>query len=70
MRTLLIFIALAVIVTVGKRLWQQRRPPPRHTRNGRMVQCAHCAIYIPEQEAIRQDGRWFCSPQHRDAAGA
>jgi uncharacterized protein len=67
MRTLLILIALAVIVMVGKRLWQPRRPPPRHTLTGRMVQCAHCGIFIPEHEAIRHAGRWFCTVEHREA---
>lgn len=69
MRTLLILIALAIIVLAGKRLWLQRRPPSRHTLTGRMVQCAQCGIFVPEHEAIRHAGRWFCTAEHRDAAG-
>jgi len=69
MRTLLILIALAIIVVAGKRLWlQQHRPPPRHTLTDRMVQCAHCGIFVPEHEAIRHAGRWFCTAEHRDAS--
>ena len=67
MRTLLIFIALAVIVALGKRLWRQPRARPPQAAAGNMVQCAHCGIFVPEQEALSRNGRWYCSKQHRDA---
>ena len=68
MRTLLIFIALALIFMVAKRLWQSSRPPvKRPGKQGQMVQCAHCGIYIPSQEALSRDGRTYCSATHRDA---
>ncbi len=68
MRTLLIFIALALIVMVGKQLLRKPRSRGR-TQNapGKMVQCANCGIFVPENEAIVQDGRFYCSRQHRDA---
>lgn len=68
MRTLVIFIALALIFMVGKRLWQSSRPPAKLTgKQGQMVQCAHCGIYIPSQEALSHNSRNYCSAAHRDA---
>ena len=66
MRLLLLFVALAVIVMVAKRLWLQ---PRRHDRqqgklSGRMVQCKHCGVYLPEQEAHRSGDNWYCSTEH------
>ena len=67
MRSLAILIALALIIMVGKRLWQSSRPPARRTgKQGQMVQCAHCGMYIPVQEALSRDGRQYCSAAHRD----
>ena len=67
MRTLLIFIALILIVAIGKRLLlSARRTPPRREISGDMVQCARCGMYIPRDEAIAANGRFYCSPAHRD----
>ena len=69
MRTLVILIALALIYIVGKRLWHASRPPQKLPgKQGQMVQCAHCGIYIPSEEALSRSGRHFCSAAHRDAA--
>lgn len=67
MRTLVILIVLALIVIIAKRLWQKPRPPARRSReNERMVQCANCGIYIPDQEALTRDGHYYCSQAHLD----
>jgi uncharacterized protein len=69
MRTILILIALALIVMIIKRLWLQTRQPPENpVLTGKMVQCENCGIFIPHQEALRQDGHYYCSREHRDAA--
>lgn len=33
-----------------------------------IVQCARCGLRLPEGEALRVDGRHYCSIEHRDAA--
>jgi uncharacterized protein len=33
-----------------------------------MLQCDHCGVYFPADEAVRRGGRVFCSPEHRDAS--
>ncbi len=69
MRMLLIFIALAIIVAVVKRLWLQPRKDTQQRRrlSGQMVQCKQCGMYIPEQEALRREDQWYCSQQHLEA---
>ena len=69
MRMLLIFIALAIIVMIVKRLWLRPRveTPKRKRLSGDMVQCKHCGMYLPEPEAIRSQQQWYCSTEHRDA---
>ena len=70
MRFLAIFIALAIIVMVAKRLWRSSRPPARRSiEPGQMVQCANCGIYIPKQEALQQEEHYYCSRAHLDADG-
>lgn len=67
MRTLVIIIVLVLIVMIAKRMWQKPRPPARRIReNEQMVQCAHCGIYIPEQEALQRAGQYYCSQAHLD----
>lgn len=67
MRTLLIFIALALIVMVGRQLLRKpRRNTGTRGMTGRMVQCARCGIFVPEDEALAQDGRHYCSRECRD----
>lgn len=34
-----------------------------------MVHCEHCGIYLPQSEAIREGGRFFCCAEHRRLAG-
>lgn len=69
MRMLLILIALAIIVLVIKRLWLQPRADSQQRRHlsGQMVQCQHCGIYVPEQEAVQHEDQWYCSQEHLQA---
>jgi uncharacterized protein len=68
MRTLVIIIVLVLIVIIAKRLWQKPSHPARNSqKNERMVQCANCGIYVPEQEALHRAGHYYCSQTHLDA---
>ncbi|MCE8022442.1 hypothetical protein HOP51_20355 [Halomonas sp. MCCC 1A11036] len=33
---------------------------------GQMVRCAWCKVHVPEADALREQGEWFCSSAHRD----
>jgi len=67
MRTLVIIFVLVLIVIIAKRLWQKPQAAARRKqKNERMVQCANCGIYIPEQEALQRDRHHYCSQAHLD----
>lgn len=36
------------------------------SRGNQMVRCAWCQVHVPENEAQREGGEWFCSSAHRD----
>ena len=33
---------------------------------GQMVRCAWYQVHVPESDALRDHGEWFCSSAHRD----
>lgn len=68
---LLIF---AVLFFAGLKLyrmyleWQQSRSPeqPDKQESAPMVRCQWCNVHCPEEDALREQGEWFCSAEHRD----
>ena len=68
LRTLLILIALAIVFMAAKRLLAGRRQAGGHRlkKSGSMVQCTTCGMYVPEDEAIADSGRFYCSRKHLD----
>lgn len=67
LRTLLLLLAAGIGLWVFNN-WRQRRSlqdkrqtpaPPAH-----MVRCAHCGLHVPEDEAVKADGRDYCSEEH------
>ncbi|MCG6871374.1 MAG: hypothetical protein LJE84_03710 [Gammaproteobacteria bacterium] len=67
---------IAVLVLLGWLLYawvrgqlhrhRKRRQPPGAVSAQRMVPCAVCGVHVPENEALRRDGRYYCGPNHRD----
>jgi uncharacterized protein len=67
-RILLILVAIAVIILGVKRLFAPGKPVGGSGKNtARMVQCAHCGMYVPEPEACERQGLYYCSPAHLEA---
>lgn len=66
-------IVIALIVWLVYRMVQRMLAKPvtkktAPTQVGTdMVRCAHCGIHIPKGEALRRDGRDYCSEAHREA---
>lgn len=75
MTRLLFWIALAILVIMAIRA-KLREAAPKPPAAGRvtpepapgepekMACCAHCGLYFPASEAVRADGRDYCSPGH------
>ena len=46
----------------------RRAPPPQQTRQVGVedtVRCLFCQVNLPKQEALEQDGEYFCNTEHR-----
>jgi uncharacterized protein len=77
MSRLLFWIAFIILVVMairsklrevaGPREPLRRAPEPaasNEAESERMACCAHCGVYFPASEAVRADGRDYCSPAH------
>jgi uncharacterized protein len=65
---LILLILLAALLYRMLRRWldvraARRKPGARDA--GRMLACAHCGVYFPEQDAVRAGGHVYCSEAHR-----
>ena len=66
MRVLLFLLFVFLLFgMLWRTLAAARRTPRAGQVPARMVQCAHCALYLPEEEAFRQDVAFYCSEEHR-----
>jgi len=69
-RILFILVLLAVSFYVVKLIRTKMDEAPKEikkdtkTTNNNMVKCLHCGLHIPEEEAIKQGDKTFCSLEH------
>lgn len=70
-------IIFAVLFFAGLKLyrmyreWKQEREEllesdDEAVGDDQMVRCTWCKVHVPESEALRDRGEWFCSSAHRD----
>lgn len=71
-RILFVVVLLAVGFLLLKS-WQRRQKLKHEqqqaklrdaTQSSRMVRCLYCGLHVPENEAISQGGKHFCSLEH------
>ncbi|MFN2308131.1 MAG: PP0621 family protein [Gammaproteobacteria bacterium] len=65
---LILLLLLAALLYRWLRRWWERKAARKRTLaqdQGRMLACAHCGVYFPEREAVREGDQVFCSPAHR-----
>jgi uncharacterized protein len=61
----LIYLGLALVKSIYRRsITFSKRG---HAAVAKMVQCEHCGIYIPSQEAVYAGGHCYCSHEHSQA---
>lgn len=63
---LLFWIAL---IAIAIWLWRRIKTPAaqagqRPEETQAMVRCAHCALHVPQREALESAGQWYCSTKH------
>lgn len=66
---LIIWLLYRMFVRVLKKPSSQRDEPAKGIARD-MVKCAHCGLHIPADEALLHVGKYYCSPEHRDAGPA
>ena len=66
---LLIFVVVAAWWLAKSFRRGDRAADPPEAAPEQMVNCAHCGLYLPQGEAIREGNRFFCSAEHRRLAG-
>ncbi|MFW2438899.1 MAG: PP0621 family protein [Arenicellales bacterium] len=63
-------IILFIIVWAGLRIYhtiQNKKPGSVMKKDARdMVSCEKCGIHIPVDEAVKNNGKYFCSQDHID----
>ncbi|MFY0992105.1 PP0621 family protein [Halomonas sp. C05BenzN] len=69
-------IIFAVLFFAGLKLYRMYRDwkldreelleGDENQEGGQMVRCTWCKVHVPESEALRDRGEWFCSSAHRD----
>ena len=69
LRFLLIFGAIWLVLSLLRKSLENRpgpdaRKPAPPRLPATMRRCAHCGIYIPDEESVNRDGEYFCSPDH------
>lgn len=60
---LLLVMALLGLVVVFLRLWRARQLPNYKGEKTaqKLVQCAHCHVYLPQSHAEKFGQHWYCS---------
>ncbi len=69
-RVLLYLVGIALVVWILYRLAKSPRIESKPRKKvGDMVSCARCGTYVPRDEAIRANEKFYCCSQHRDEDG-
>lgn len=67
-RLIVIALIIYLVIQIIKR-WAANKNSASSTpksHQAKMVQCSICQLHIPEDEAIQQNGKIYCSQEHLD----
>ncbi|MCS3903879.1 uncharacterized protein J2T55_001911 [Methylohalomonas lacus] len=69
-RYLIIGAVLYLVGVLVRRVLKQLRQPAESQQTEKSAseataRCAHCGMFVPRNEAVRGDGREFCSREHQ-----
>jgi uncharacterized protein len=65
MGKVLVLVVVALVAWIVLRAWLRRPGRSGAAAAEDMVACAHCAVNLPRSEAVKAQGRFFCSEEHR-----
>jgi uncharacterized protein len=46
----------------------KKKDSGRLSKNTQIVRCEHCALHVPEPDAVKHGGKFFCSLEHAQQA--
>ena len=46
---------------------QIKQTEPTTAKPQQMVSCSYCDLHLPQNDALAQDGRYYCCAEHRDS---
>ena len=71
LRTILFGLALWGVYLIIRHLVREKRKnqaEPTASKSVDSVQCAHCGLHLPRDEALKRNEHYYCSQAHLDAA--
>jgi uncharacterized protein len=71
LRYLFLGLALWGVYLIIRHLMRQPKPQQPAARQSKAVdsvQCAHCGLHLPREEALRKGDAYYCSKAHLQAS--
>ena len=67
-RFLLIVVAVWLAIMIARQLLRSDRSTasPRQLPERDMVRCTECGLHVPRNEAVEDQGRFYCSQRHHE----
>lgn len=66
-RVLLYLVGIGLVIWILLRLAKSPRIGEKPLKKvGKMVRCARCGTFVPQNEALRSGDRYYCCSEHRD----
>lgn len=65
-RNLILIIAVVALVWIARGFIRRAQLSQKKSvqQGGDMVQCEQCQTFLPKDDALQLDGRFFCGQQH------
>jgi len=63
-KILLLALVVWLLLTILRNYRRSLDAAPPATKEGNMVRCEQCNIYVPESESILKDGKRYCCEAH------
>lgn len=77
-RIILLVLLIWILWRLGQRWWYKKlaksqenntkTQPSKLQKQGLMVRCDYCTLYVPENEAICSDNAHYCCEEHKFSA--
>ena len=63
-RLIVIALIIYLVIQIFKRWAANKKASISNPEETKMVRCEICQLHIPEKEALKQAGNYYCSKEH------